>query len=113
MSRRREKKLKAEPPALKPPGPVRAIAADMSKQVPNNSWGPPVMAYFDIAYRCRDCCKEEVCTAEQQKWYYEEAKGSLYAKAVRCRDCQKRINEQKRLQRQRMANAESGKLDQP
>ncbi len=57
----------------------------MSKQVPNNSWGPPVMAYFDIEYRCRDCGKEEVWTAEQQKCYYEEAKGSLYAKAVRCR----------------------------
>lgn len=113
MSRRREKKRKAEPPPLKPQRPARAVAADMSKQVPNNSWGPPVMAYFDIAYRCRDCGKEEVWTAEQQKWYYEEAKGSLYAKAVRCRDCRSRISEQKRLQRRAMANAESRKPNEP
>ena len=101
MSRRRDKKRKADPP--EPPKPVRAVAADMSKQVPNNSWGGPVMAYFDIAFRCCDCGKEEVWTAAQQKWYYEEAKGSLYAKAVRCRDCRNRINEQKQLQKQQMA----------
>lgn len=84
----------------------------MSRFAANPKWLiylPPTMSPCEtstehgfLEYRCRDCCTEEVWTAEQQKWYYEEAKGSLYAKAVRCRDCQKRINEQKRLQRQRI-----------
>ncbi len=104
MSRRREKKLKAEPP--KPSGPVRSVAADMSKQVPNSSWGAPVTAYFDIAFRCRDCRKKEIWTAEQQKWYYEEAKGPLYANAVRCHECRKRLKEQKQIQREQMAKAD-------
>jgi predicted RNA-binding Zn-ribbon protein involved in translation (DUF1610 family) len=94
-------------PAVK----VRAIAADMSKQVPNNSWGPPVVAYVDVAFRCRDCGKEEIWTAEQQKWYYEEAKGSLHARAVRCRDCRKNMNDTKRLQRQQMAKSKGKKVD--
>lgn len=103
MTRRRDKKRQAEPP--KPTAPVRGIPADLSKQVPNNSWGPPVAAYFDIAFRCRDCGKEEIWTAEQQKWYYEEAKGSLYATAVRCNECRKRLKEQKQLQREQMKKA--------
>lgn len=83
----------------------------MSKQVPNNSWGPPITAYIDLAFRCRDCGKEEVWTAEQQKWYYEEAKGSLYAIAVRCRNCRNRMHETKRLQRQQMAKNKTKPAD--
>lgn len=103
MTRRRDKKRQVDPP--KPTAPTNGIPADIGKQVPNNSWGPPVTAYFDIDFRCRDCGKEETWTAEQQKWYYEEAKGSLYASAVRCHDCRKLLKERKELQRQQMENA--------
>ena len=103
MSLRRDKKRQAEPP--QPIAPVRGVSADMSKQVPNNSWGPSITAYFDIAFRCRDCGKEEIWTAEQQKWYFEEAKGSLYATAVRCHECRNRLKVQKQLQRQQMEKA--------
>lgn len=103
MSRRRDKKRQTEPP--KPGAPLRGIRADLSKQVPNNSWGPPVTAYYDISFRCCDCGNEETWTAEQQKYFYEEAKGSLYAKAVRCHECRKKLKEQKQLQRQQMKKA--------
>jgi hypothetical protein len=43
--------------------------------------------YEDIRFVCRDCGKAEVWTAQQQKWWHEEAGGDLEATAVRCRDC--------------------------
>jgi len=49
---------------------------------------------------------KEVWTAEQQKWYYEEAKGSIHAKAVRCRNCRDMIKTEKDIQRQQMEDAE-------
>lgn len=33
------------------------------------------------------CGKEEIWKAADQKWYYEEAKGHIDARAVRCHDC--------------------------
>ncbi len=91
MSHRRDKKSKTEPP--KTVG--QAIAANLNLQVPNNSWGPPKLVYVDIEFHCRDCGKQEVWTAEQQKWYYEAAKGTLYATAIRCRACRNRIKQSK------------------
>lgn len=67
--------------------PPEAVLADLSAQVPNNSYSPPPRYYVDREFTCVDCGREEVGTAEQQKWYYEVAKGSLYAIAIRCRDC--------------------------
>ena len=69
--------------------PVGAIAADLEKQAPNNSYSPPLF-YIDRPFRCVDCGKEEVWTASQQKWYYEVAKGPIYAHAVRCRPCRQK-----------------------
>jgi len=37
-----------------------------------------------------DCGKSEVWTAEKQKWYYEEAKGYIWAVAIRCYSCRKK-----------------------
>jgi hypothetical protein len=67
-----------------------AIAADLSQQVPNNSYAAKPLYYVDQPFACKDCGKEEVWTAAQQKWYYEVAKGSLYGGAVRCRACRKK-----------------------
>jgi hypothetical protein len=86
VTRKRDKKRDPS----KPPGmPEGAVAADQSKQVPNNSYSPPPVWYVDMPFVCVDCGSEELWTAEQQKWYYEEAKGSLYATAKRCRECRR------------------------
>ena len=73
-----------------PPG---AVLADKSQQVPNNSYDPPPAYYVDKEFICRDCGRHEIWTGEQQKWYYEVAKGSLYATAIRCRDCRQKYSE--------------------
>jgi len=38
-------------------------------------------------FKCRDCGVLETWTAQQQKWWYEEAGGNLLSTAVRCRAC--------------------------
>jgi hypothetical protein len=67
--------------------PDGRIAADPTQQILNNSYGPPLLYYEDQEFQCRDCGKAQVWTAEQQKWWYEVAKGSILSQAVRCRDC--------------------------
>lgn len=69
--------------------PRGAVAADPSQQVPNNSYSPPPLFYVDKEFGCVDCGRREIWSAQQQKWYYEVAKGSLYATAVRCLDCRR------------------------
>ncbi len=66
-----------------PPG---AIAADMTKHAPHNSYGP-LWWYEDVEFTCSDCGAHQVWTAQQQQWWYEEAKGSIYTRAKRCRTC--------------------------
>jgi len=72
------------------PIPEGAIPADPSQQVPNNSYSPPPTYYIDKHFVCVDCGSEEVWTASKQKWYYEVAKGPLYATSVRCLDCRRK-----------------------
>lgn len=67
--------------------PRWSVRANPREQVPNNSYTPPPTSYEDIEFECIDCGKREVWLAQDQKWYYEVAKGPLYAKAVRCQDC--------------------------
>jgi hypothetical protein len=61
---------------------------------PDNSYGVPDFLdrgfYLDTPFRCKDCDKEEIWTATQQKWWYEVAKGYVYSTAVRCRPCRRR-----------------------
>lgn len=66
--------------------PKDAIPADLSQQAPNNSYGPPLY-YRDYEFICVDCGIPQIWTAEQQKWWYEVAKGSIYSGAKRCRAC--------------------------
>lgn len=99
MKRQHKKKKNPLPKGI----PEGAIAADPSKQVPNGSYDPPPLWYVDKDFVCVDCGTEETWTAAQQKWYYEEAHGTLYATAKRCHDCRKKIREAKTLQREQMA----------
>lgn len=91
MSRRRDKKRFSKPNRV----PTGAVVANVREQVPNNSYDPPPQWYVDKPFKCVDCGSEEVWTAEQQKWFYEVAKGSLYATAKRCRQCRHRIRDAK------------------
>jgi len=43
--------------------------------------------YEDLEFTCRDCGREHVWTAADQKWWFEVAGGSLYSGAVRCAAC--------------------------
>ncbi|MHB1307776.1 MAG: zinc-ribbon domain-containing protein [Limisphaerales bacterium] len=65
----------------------RAVKADHTRLVHINTYGRLPEYYIDLAFTCRDCGKEEIWRAKDQKWYYEEAKGHIDATAVRCRSC--------------------------
>ncbi len=69
--------------------PAGTIPVDHSQLAPNNSYSIPPDFYVDRPFTCRDCGKEEIWTAEQQKWWCEVAKGSIWSTAIRCRPCRK------------------------
>ncbi|HEY1785290.1 MAG TPA: zinc-ribbon domain-containing protein [Pirellulales bacterium] len=69
------------PDAVLPKG---AVVGDPSQQDPKYR---PRQYYVDRPFKCVDCGSEEVWNAEQQKWFYEVAKGSTYAEPKRCRQC--------------------------
>ena len=58
--------------------------------------------YRDKKFQCRTCGKQEVWTARQQKWWYEEAGGYLETTAVHCRECRDKRNKEKREQKEHM-----------
>ena len=66
-----------------------AVEADQSRLEHINTYGALPDYYIDRPFKCRDCGKEEIWRAEDQKWYFEEAKGHIDARAVRCRACRK------------------------
>ncbi len=80
----------------------RAAPVNVEAVARFNSYGVPDFIargyYEDTAFNCKDCGKEEVWRATQQKWWYEVAKGSANATAVRCRSCRK-------IERARIENA--------
>ncbi|MDB5804084.1 MAG: uncharacterized protein JWN73_1406 [Betaproteobacteria bacterium] len=61
---------------------------------PNHSYGTPDFVvrghYLDFPFACKDCGKQEVWSAHQQKWWYQSARGDLWTVAVRCRPCRRR-----------------------
>jgi hypothetical protein len=59
--------------------------------------------YINKPFVCRGCRSHEVWTAEQQKWWFEVAKGNLDSTAVRCRPCRRKKREEKALQKHHMA----------
>lgn len=67
-----------------------AVPADPSRLDHINSYGALPEYYVDRPFTCRECGKEEIWRARDQKWYYEEAKGHIDATAVRCHACRKR-----------------------
>lgn len=64
-----------------------AILADPSRLKHINTYGALPEYYIDQPFTCRVCGKREIWKAADQKWYYEEAKGHIDAKAVECHAC--------------------------
>jgi hypothetical protein len=58
--------------------------------------------YTGKQFTCRDCGCEQVWTALQQKVYYEEWKGPIDAKAIRCKACRTKIKQRKKEQQKHM-----------
>jgi hypothetical protein len=65
------------------------VKADHSKLTHINTYGSLPEFYLDQPFICRKCGKREIWKAKNQKWYYEEAKGHIDARAVKCHDCRK------------------------
>lgn len=61
---------------------------------PNNSYSTPDFVergyYMDRPFNCKSCGTAQVWTETQQKWWYEVAKGDVWAIAVLCRPCRRR-----------------------
>src|SRR5687767_8462143 len=74
--------------------PYLTVPVNRDLLAPNNSYGVADFVtrgfYADRPFRCKDCGKEEVWTATQQKWWYEVAKGFAWSTAVRCRACRRK-----------------------
>jgi len=64
-----------------------AVRADHSKLSHINTYGNLPDYYLDQPFTCRKCGKREIWTAKDQKWYYEEAKGHIDARAIECHNC--------------------------
>jgi hypothetical protein len=76
-----------------------AVAADQSKLSHINTYGSLPEFYLDRPFTCRSCRKIEIWKAKDQKWYYEEAKGHIDAKAVECHACRVKKKSNQPLQR--------------
>ena len=73
---------------------AQGVLVNEAALAPNNSYGAPDFVrrghYVDKPFRCKECGKEEVWTATQQKWWYEVAKGYAWSTAVLCRACRRK-----------------------
>jgi len=69
-------------------------AVNTTALAPDNSYDTPEFVlrgtYRDKRFTCKDCGKDEVWTATQQKWWYEIAKGNVWTTATRCRPCRRK-----------------------
>jgi len=104
LERRRITRVAKETEELRDRKRVRALAQRQlaKKHVlvnpenlgPNHSYGTPEFVqrgyYIDMPFNCKACGAAQVWTETQQKWWYESAKGDLWAVAVLCRPCRRR-----------------------
>lgn len=101
---RKERKARelrlAKSPAQMNYGP-EALPVDQSVfPSPDSYLAPPFAVrgyYLPQPFTCKDCEKEEIWTAAQQKWWYEKARGHWNAVAVRCRACRAHARVAKRI----------------
>ncbi len=65
------------------------VQADPNKLSHINTYGSLPEYYIDQPFTCRRCHKREIWRAQDQKWYYEEAKGHIDSRAIECHECRK------------------------
>jgi hypothetical protein len=82
--------------------PLDAIEADPSQMNLGNTYSRPPEYYLDYVYKCCGCGKKSIWTAEQQKWWYEVAKGFIHSVAIRCDECRLKIKNKKLAQKKHM-----------
>lgn len=79
--------------------PVDTVSCNPELLAPYNSYGVPRFVergyYVDETFICRDCHKQQIWKASQQKWWYEVAKGNVETSAIRCRLCRRMVQERK------------------
>ena len=93
------------------------VLVNVANLRPDNSYGAPDFVgrefYVDRRFQCKDCGKDEVWTATQQKWWYESAKGGIWTMATRCRPCRRRererVAEARRVQQEGMARKKNAR----
>ncbi len=91
MARRDQRKARS----IKLPNRVcfgrEAVAINTTMFPSSDSYRAPEFVvrghYLPHPFQCKNCGKEEIWTAAQQKWWYEKALGNWSAVAVRCRAC--------------------------
>ncbi len=82
--------------------PEGAVKADPNELSHNNTYGSFPAFYIDVPFVCIDCGAHDIWTAQSQKWFYEVAKGSIFATASRCGACRKIRREAKEAQKKHM-----------
>ena len=69
------------------------VAVARTALAANNSYDEPDFVkrgyYLNKPFTCKGCSSQEIWTAQQQKWWYEVAKGGLFTTAIFCRICRK------------------------
>jgi hypothetical protein len=91
LQRARIVKRNSPAPWLEPDKvPMGALPADQAKLLHDNTYGERPRFYVDKPFTCVDCGKEDVWTAADQKWWYEEAKGKIATRANRCLTCRRK-----------------------
>ncbi len=89
------------------PSPTR-LAANPAKLEHIQSRESLPSYYEDLHFVCIDCGQEELWTAAQQKWWYEEAKNPIDAITVRCQNCRQQQRRRKeQLHRRREASKDA------
>jgi hypothetical protein len=61
--------------------------------------------YVDYLFNCALCGCDQVWTATQQKWWYEVAKGKVWTIAKYCRNCRRKLREDKTPRKKRTGNS--------
>ncbi len=69
--------------------PLDAVPANLARLAHNSTYGLLPAYYVDRPLACRDCGSQELWTATQQKWWYEEIGGQINSVAVRCLPCRR------------------------
>ena len=64
-----------------------AIVADTEKQ---SLAMVPITHYFDLERRCKDCERQFIFFAQEQKYWYEELGFGLESDCIRCVECRKK-----------------------